>query len=56
METGSELTEDFVMDELHPKKNLHQPKFDKPRGPPGRPGASRRPMRVGGSQHESEQV
>ncbi|KAI9565363.1 hypothetical protein GHT06_009155 [Daphnia sinensis] len=36
VEKGDELTEDFVMDELHPKKNLHQPKFEKPKGPPGR--------------------
>lgn len=36
IEKGDELSEEFIMDELHPKKNLYQPKFDKPKGPPGR--------------------
>ncbi|XP_066925764.1 twinfilin-1-like [Clytia hemisphaerica] len=36
---GSELTEEFLQDELHPKKNLHRPKFSKPK-PPSR-GAKR---------------
>eukprot|EP00795_Rhopilema_esculentum_P002249 gene2249-17857_t len=37
---GSELSEEFLQDELHPKKILHQPKFAKPKPPPGR-GAKR---------------
>nr|CAG4638618.1 EOG090X0A90 [Cyclestheria hislopi] len=36
IELGNELDEEFLMDELHPKKNLHQPKFEKPKGPPNR--------------------
>ena len=24
------------MDELHPKNNIYQPKFEKPKGPPNR--------------------
>jgi len=36
IDTGKELTEDFLMDELHPKKNIYQPKFQKPKGPPNR--------------------
>ncbi|KAA0201727.1 hypothetical protein HAZT_HAZT003554 [Hyalella azteca] len=30
---GSELTEEFLMEEIHPKQNLHRPKFNKPKGP-----------------------
>lgn len=37
---GAELTEEFLQDELHPKKILHRPKFAKPKPPPGR-GAKR---------------
>lgn len=40
IDDGSELTEEFLQDELHPKKNLHRPKFAKPKGPPNR-GAKR---------------
>lgn len=40
IDSGSELTEEFLQDEIHPKKNLHRPKFEKPKGPPGR-GAKR---------------
>ncbi|KAI9565341.1 hypothetical protein GHT06_009133 [Daphnia sinensis] len=36
VEKGDELTEDFIRDELHPRKKLHQPKFENPKGPPGR--------------------
>ncbi|RZF36094.1 hypothetical protein LSTR_LSTR010505 [Laodelphax striatellus] len=36
IDSGSELTEDYLQDELHPKKCLHRPKFDKPKGPPNR--------------------
>nr|CAG4648787.1 EOG090X0A90 [Polyphemus pediculus] len=36
IETGGELSEDYLMDELHPKKNIYQPKFEKPKGPPNR--------------------
>ncbi|KAF2367721.1 Actin-depolymerizing factor domain, partial [Trinorchestia longiramus] len=30
---GSELTEEFLLEEIHPKQNLHKPKFSKPKGP-----------------------
>lgn len=40
IDSGSELTEEFLLDEIHPKKNLHRPKFAKPKGPPNR-GAKR---------------
>ncbi|XP_063598079.1 twinfilin-1-like isoform X1 [Penaeus indicus] len=37
---GQELTEEFLLDEIHPKVNLHRPKFAKPKGPANR-GAKR---------------
>ncbi|XP_037949752.1 twinfilin [Teleopsis dalmanni] len=40
IDSGTELTEDFLQDELHPKKILHRPAFAKPKGPPNR-GAKR---------------
>jgi len=43
---GSELTEEFLYEELHPQKNLHRPKFDKPK-PPGRGAPKRRPKPSG---------
>ncbi|XP_030761691.1 twinfilin [Sitophilus oryzae] len=36
IDSGSELTEQFLYDELHPTNTLHRPKFAKPKGPPGR--------------------
>ncbi|KAF4516797.1 hypothetical protein B566_EDAN004636 [Ephemera danica] len=47
IDSGDELTEAFLQDELHPKKNLHRPQFAKPKGPPNR-GAKRltRPQQV----------
>ncbi|CAH0555406.1 unnamed protein product [Brassicogethes aeneus] len=36
IDTGSELTEKFLYDELHPTNSLHRPQFAKPRGPPNR--------------------
>jgi len=36
IDSGSELTEAFLYEEIHPTKNLHRPKFAKPKGPPGR--------------------
>lgn len=38
IDDGKELTEAFLQDELHPKVNLHRPKFAKPKGPPNRGG------------------
>lgn len=36
IDNGSELTEEFLYDQLHPKKILHKPLFAKPKGPPNR--------------------
>ena len=33
MDTGSELTEEFLYSELHPVVSLNRPKFSKPKGP-----------------------
>lgn len=41
VDSGSELTEEFLQDELHPKKNVHQTKFDRPK-PPSRGRGPRR--------------
>ncbi|OWR50934.1 putative twinfilin [Danaus plexippus plexippus] len=40
IDDGKELTEDYLYDEIHPKRNLHRPAFAKPKGPPNR-GAKR---------------
>lgn len=40
IDSGTELSEEFLLDEIHPKKCLYQPKFAKPKGPPNR-GAKR---------------
>ncbi|XP_068152390.1 twinfilin [Drosophila tropicalis] len=40
IDSGSELTEAYLLDELHPKKILYRPAFAKPKGPPNR-GAKR---------------
>ncbi|XP_066157247.1 twinfilin [Euwallacea fornicatus] len=36
IDTASELTEQFLYEELHPTNNMHKPKFAKPKGPPSR--------------------
>lgn len=50
IDCGEEVTESFLQDEIHPKKNLYRPKFAKPKGPPNR-GAKRltRPQESGGN-------
>jgi twinfilin len=40
IDNGLELTEQYLMDELHPKQFLHRTQFSKPKGPPNR-GAKR---------------
>ncbi|XP_064551059.1 twinfilin [Drosophila montana] len=40
IDSGDELTEEYLQEELHPKKILHRPAFAKPKGPPNR-GAKR---------------
>ncbi|XP_041458085.1 twinfilin-1-like [Lytechinus variegatus] len=41
IEERKELTEDFLMSEIHPIRIVHKPKFSKPQGPAGRRGQSR---------------
>uniref|UniRef100_A0A336KE01 Twinfilin n=1 Tax=Culicoides sonorensis TaxID=179676 RepID=A0A336KE01_CULSO len=36
VDSGSELTEEFLQEEVHPKKILHRPAFAKPKGPANR--------------------
>lgn len=48
IEDTGEITEEFLLDQLHPKKSLHRPRFDKPKGPPGR-GARRMVQRKDGN-------
>jgi len=50
IDSGSELTEEFLINEIHPKTNIHKQKFAKPKGPPNR-GARRitRPPQEEGS-------
>ncbi|CAH1783027.1 unnamed protein product [Owenia fusiformis] len=36
IDDGKELTEDFLQDEVHPKKNVAKQKFARPKGPGGR--------------------
>lgn len=36
IDDGKELTEEFLYEEIHPKRNLHRPAFAKPKGPPNR--------------------
>ena len=40
VDSGKELTEEFLHEELHPKKNLTESKFARPK-PPGRAGNRR---------------
>lgn len=40
IDSGSELSEEYFQDELHPKTLLHRPQFAKPQGPKNR-GAKR---------------
>ncbi|XP_028260801.1 twinfilin-2 [Parambassis ranga] len=41
IESGDELTEDFLYDEVHPKQHAHKQAFAKPRGPAGKRGHKR---------------
>ena len=36
VDTADELTPEFIYDEIHPKKNVAQQKFSRPKGPAGR--------------------
>ena len=44
VDSGKELTEEFLQDELHPKKSLNTAKFSRP-APPSR-GGNRRMIKV----------
>ncbi|XP_033114603.1 twinfilin-1-like [Anneissia japonica] len=41
VDDASELTEDFIYQEVHPVRNLHRPTFAKPKGPAGKRGVRR---------------
>ncbi|PIK54199.1 Twinfilin-1 [Apostichopus japonicus] len=41
LDSGEELSEDYLLEEIHPKKNLHRPAFAKPKGPVGKRGPKR---------------
>lgn len=49
VDSGAELTEEFLQDEVHPKKILHRPAFAKPKGP-----ANRGPKRLTRSTQAAE--
>lgn len=36
IDNASELTEEYLYDELHPKVNINREQFSKPKGPGGR--------------------
>uniref|UniRef100_T1IMS1 ADF-H domain-containing protein n=1 Tax=Strigamia maritima TaxID=126957 RepID=T1IMS1_STRMM len=36
IDDAEDLTEEFLLDEIHPKLNIHKQKFPKPKGPPNR--------------------
>jgi hypothetical protein len=40
---SSELTEESLYDQVHPKKTIYRPKFAKPKGPAGRAPRSKKP-------------
>lgn len=47
IDADEKLTEDYLIDEIHPKQVADKPKFEKPKGPPSR-GAKRltKPQKV----------
>lgn len=47
IDAEEKLTEDYLIDEIHPKQVADKPKFEKPKGPPSR-GAKRltKPQKV----------
>lgn len=53
IESGNELTSDYLYDEVHPKQHAYKPAFAKPRGPQGKRG-NRRITRPPGEQEEED--
>lgn len=41
IDSGEELTEQYLYDEIHPKQHAHKEAFAKPRGPAGKRGHKR---------------
>lgn len=41
IESGDELTNDFLYEEVHPKQHAHKQAFAKPKGPAGKRGQRR---------------
>jgi len=41
VDTSDEISEQYLLDELHPKIHLHQPLFAKPKGPQNQRGLRR---------------
>ncbi|XP_021957247.1 twinfilin [Folsomia candida] len=52
IDSGSELTESFLQEELHPTKSLNRPKFAKPKGPQNRGGKRITKLTVGAGDGE----
>jgi len=53
IDSGEELTEAFLQEELHPTKSLNRPKFAKPKGPANR-GAKRITKSAGGGDADND--
>ncbi|MBN3298385.1 TWF1 protein, partial [Amia calva] len=53
IESGEELTADFLYDEVHPKQHAHKQAFAKPKGPTGKRGV-RRMIRPPGEEDDEE--
>ncbi|XP_062853935.1 twinfilin-2 [Trichomycterus rosablanca] len=49
IESGDELTEQYLYEEIHPKQHAHKEAFAKPRGPAGKRGHKRLIKGVGGN-------
>lgn len=41
IDSGDELTEQYLYEEIHPKQHVHKEAFAKPRGPAGKRGNKR---------------
>ncbi|XP_030632336.1 twinfilin-2 [Chanos chanos] len=50
IDSGSELTEEFLYEEIHPKQHAHKQAFAKPRGPAGKRG-NKRLIKGGGGEN-----
>lgn len=50
IDSGEELTEEYLYEEVHPKQHAHKQAFAKPRGPAGKRG-NKRLIRGGGGEN-----